>query len=531
MELTRLARPFSSLFGFALLLAVNATSVWGGVFPFLPAAFQTTGVTVSFFVAQTIASALAFACAVACSFAAPGPTARALPWCGVPPMLVGSCALIAAMYVDAAAPVLVVVAGALSGAGSTCMMLLWQKVVARRDADHGTMLVIAGTGLSAVMYFALCLCPLSVTAFLVPLVLLPLCGTALALALRPAQAQGEAGAEPDVSADAGEAPSVRRRVCAAIVRDYWRSALAVGALGFVAGVIRAIALGSEEVDSVVNVTSMVGALVSSVVLIVLWRATSFLFSPARAFVGVFPVLILALGLLPFLTQAYLDVFAGFVYMLYAFAQMILLVQCAQAARDRGTDPVVVFGLCGGLATLLQCLGLICGWATGAAGLGRGPDELSMALTAILCMWALGMALYLCQLRRRADRPAEADAVEFISLAPDPRPLPVPARGSGPRATTRAGVEVAGEGRHVQDRISKQCESLRLHFRLSGRETQVMERIVRGDTVARIAADLEISENTVRTHAKRIYAKLGVHSKSELSDLLAQFEPASMPPRA
>lgn len=55
----------------------------------------------------------------------------------------------------------------------------------------------------------------------------------------------------------------------------------------------------------------------------------------------------------------------------------------------------------------------------------------------------------------------------------------------------------------------------------------MERIVRGDTVPRIAGDLDISENTVRTHAKRIYTKLGVHSKQELSDLLAQFSPANM----
>ena len=524
MGLSQLARPFSALCGFALFLVVNATSVWGGVFPFLPTEFQTMGVTVSFFVAQTIASALSFVLAVVCSFLAPGAVRRVMPWLGVPCMLAGSCALIAAMYVDAASLALVIVSGVLLGVGSTCVMLLWQRVIAWRDADHGTMLVIAGTGLSAVMYFALCLCPLSVTAFLVPLVFLPLCGTALALALQ-ASLQDEAGQAGDELGEPRDedAPARQRRVYAGVVRDYWQSALAVGALGFVAGVIRAIALGSEEVGNVVNVTSMLGALVSSAALIILWRATSFRFSPTRAFGATFPLLICAMGLLPFLTLSYLDVFAGFVHMLFAFAQMILVVQCAQASRDRGADPVIVFGLCGGIATVMQCLGLICGWETGAVqSAGQGIGRLETALTAILCMWALGIAYYLCQ-RKGTGHPVPADSIEFISLSPDPRAtaaLASQARGAGEDASV-------GEARHVLDRISKQCESLRLHYRLSSREAEVMERIVRGDTVARIAADLEISENTVRTHAKRIYTKLGVHSKQELSDLLAQFSPANM----
>ena len=47
-------------------------------------------------------------------------------------------------------------------------------------------------------------------------------------------------------------------------------------------------------------------------------------------------------------------------------------------------------------------------------------------------------------------------------------------------------------------------------------------MVHGNTVARIAEQLFISENTVRTHTKRIYTKLDVHKKQELIDLVAQF---------
>ena len=52
----------------------------------------------------------------------------------------------------------------------------------------------------------------------------------------------------------------------------------------------------------------------------------------------------------------------------------------------------------------------------------------------------------------------------------------------------------------------------------------MEHIVRGKTVVRIAEELVISENTVRTHSKRIYVKLDIHKRQELIDLVESFEP-------
>ena len=53
------------------------------------------------------------------------------------------------------------------------------------------------------------------------------------------------------------------------------------------------------------------------------------------------------------------------------------------------------------------------------------------------------------------------------------------------------------------------------YGLSSREAEVMELIVRGNTGPAIAEMLFISENTMRTHSKRIYAKMGVHKKQEL----------------
>lgn len=499
MRLRHLAQPRGTLWGFALFLAVNATSVWGGVFPFLPDEFQIDAVTVSFFVAQTSACSLSHALAVVGTYLWPAPARRALELAGPWPTLAGSCTLIAAMYLRIWALKLVLCSGVLLGLGSTVLMLSWQRALSSLDSERACMLSVAGTGLSALIYFAMCLCPLSVTAFLVPLVFVPLCGTALALALRDAHLR---------QAFPADTPREQSRVYLRALRDYWRSGLTVGGLGFVTGVLRALAIKNPEVGQVVNVASMAGALASSLALIVLWRRFSFRFSTSRALRIVFPPLACGVALLPFLGQGYLDSFAGLAHMLFSFAQMTLMVQCLQASRDRGLDVGILFGLCGGMAQTLQCLGLLAGWNL---GLSQPSTSEQVAIAALICASALGMTLYLVWGTQGHASPV-ANEAEFLSLSDTPK-----REKAAPGEATPA----------MRDRVSKQCEAIRLHFRLSARETEVMEHIARGDTVPRIAAELEVSENTVRTHAKRIYAKLGIHSKQELGDLIAQFRPAEV----
>lgn len=52
-----------------------------------------------------------------------------------------------------------------------------------------------------------------------------------------------------------------------------------------------------------------------------------------------------------------------------------------------------------------------------------------------------------------------------------------------------------------------------HDELSPREIELLERIVRGDTEQVIAAHLDISPHTVRTHVKNIYRKLRVRTRA------------------
>jgi LuxR family maltose regulon positive regulatory protein len=50
--------------------------------------------------------------------------------------------------------------------------------------------------------------------------------------------------------------------------------------------------------------------------------------------------------------------------------------------------------------------------------------------------------------------------------------------------------------------------------LTEREINILQSIANGRSTQDIAAAFEISEHTVRSHVKRIFAKLGAHSKAE-----------------
>jgi DNA-binding NarL/FixJ family response regulator len=52
------------------------------------------------------------------------------------------------------------------------------------------------------------------------------------------------------------------------------------------------------------------------------------------------------------------------------------------------------------------------------------------------------------------------------------------------------------------------------YNLTQREKEILQNLSKGNSFKMIAADLDISIDTVRTHIKRIYEKLQVHSQTE-----------------
>ncbi|MDE8685542.1 helix-turn-helix transcriptional regulator, partial [Adlercreutzia rubneri] len=61
--------------------------------------------------------------------------------------------------------------------------------------------------------------------------------------------------------------------------------------------------------------------------------------------------------------------------------------------------------------------------------------------------------------------------------------------------------------HYEDKTALRCDLIGRKYALSQREIEVMALVARGRTISSIATELFISDNTVKTHLRRLYQKL------------------------
>lgn len=496
-QLLYILKPNVLSLGYALFLAINAAGVWGGVFPFLPLEFQTQDILFSFFLAQALVFSFSYFASALGAYFFPGATRRFLVVAASAPYFLGWCCLIGALYIDQAALPLVVVGGALLGFGSAGFYMLWQRLFASQEAEVGNRNLIVGTAYASVFYFALYFIPSAVTTYLIPLVFLPLFGLCIVLKSRDTNLK-----QPMFE----DVPRAHPRIYKQVLYDYWRSFFAIGALGFCCGIMRSLAIGDPGVGSLVNIMSMAGALVAAVVLLLAWQVKNIRFNIAATYRLFFPFLITAFLLIPFAGQEFLTAFASVLYAVYSCAIMLMMIQCAQASRDRGINPVFIYGFFGGVVYILHDIGFTSGlFAERMQNVGIPP----LVIVALVAVYLLSIIYFVGNGGFRqilTPRRKEAESIEFIALR-------------------QRNTNHEKGAPQYRDRISKQAAALQQHYRLSARETEVMELIARGNSVARIAEDLVVSENTIRTHSKRIYAKLAIHKKQELLDLIESFEPS------
>ena len=88
-------------------------------------------------------------------------------------------------------------------------------------------------------------------------------------------------------------------------------------------------------------------------------------------------------------------------MAFSLVTLIMMMQCAQTSRDRGTNPVFLYGFFGSAAYIAQGVGFLLGWfANDIELLGVGQT----ALLSIVAAYVLGMALFVSTERERARCP-------------------------------------------------------------------------------------------------------------------------------
>ena len=259
---------------------------------------------------------------------------------------------------------------------------------------------------------------------------------------------------------------------------------------------------------------MGGLFAAALLLLGLSRFRSVRFGLVRVFRMLYPVVLTCFLLFGFFGSAGLSLFAGIAYLAFSAIVLVMMMQCAQISRDRGTNPVFVYGLLATSVYGMQAIGFLIGWSSANDTIfGLEP----VMLLSMAASYVVGIALFAITRRPRNGQMRSPGQVELMqaqpsSAAPDRRPPALP----------------HDDERQLRDRLSKQCLVAQTTYALSSREAEIAELIARGRSVAQIAEGLFISENTVRTHSKHIYTKMDVHSKQELSSLLETMDLSILP---
>lgn len=192
-----------------------------------------------------------------------------------------------------------------------------------------------------------------------------------------------------------------------------------------------------------------------------------------------------------------------VYAAYSLVSALMIPVCIEEARAHSIPEVSVYGAFAGFVHLSFAAATF----LGAALLGGGAADSSLFLTCILIvLYVLAMAFALMQ--RQASRGKDAG---------------VGAAGGSTHVQDDCGDVrersqlVSPEG--IQDPVGLRCAVITERYGLSARESEVLYAFSHGRNVAYLAEKLVLSENTIRSHSKTLYTKLGVHSRQELLDLV------------
>lgn len=69
----------------------------------------------------------------------------------------------------------------------------------------------------------------------------------------------------------------------------------------------------------------------------------------------------------------------------------------------------------------------------------------------------------------------------------------------------------------EESVEERCSRAAREYDLTRREEAILVLLLEGKTRAEVAAELYVSDNTVKTHIRNLYRKMGVSGKTELAE--------------
>ena len=433
-----------------------------------------------------------------------------------------------------------IVSAALTGAGTSVIVLRFGVVYSKAPAREAAMYTAASFVFAAMIYFMAVGLPDPVG--MVFTALLPVLAVVSTLTNPEWSDEGEGGRP--------EGPVPLRRF-------FVRLLVAVAVFSVVVGVSRGFSVPHSSISSL-NADGALIIFSTAVVAGVLFVVVGLLrrqFDVSRLY---YPIIIaVAAGLL--VTPLLGGTGFGSQFITVAYNCFVLVIWCllAYVAYSSRLSPILVFGLGRGASAL----GTTFGWLAGLEIVrSQGDGSLSLEVISVAMVFALlvvSMLVLNDRLIGDALRPEErirGDAAEVPAQGAgsageaafadrrgaEDRRSAADGEGAWDGGTGRSGASEMGEvgemggagasladgspgGAAAGERRSgpyrMRCDAVAERYGLSPRERDVFDLLVRGRSIDYIAQNLTISFNTAKSHIRHIYVKADVHSRQELIDLI------------
>lgn len=518
--------------GYALLLFVCQMTLWGGLLLTSRTALDVLGL-IRFWSVPLCAASAAACFVVAVAWRRPHRRARLA---GLATALASGAAMVAGYELSVfpgASDVAVCAGASVLGAGMAAAFSLWCSVFSRMGRARAVGAVFAATAAGSAL--SLLATGLSLEAVEAAFFIAVALSSALLAAAwhEAASAPGVEGALPSRPSSEG-----RLRQMKESLPSMTPPLLCACAIAFAVAITRMMALASAPAAG--------GAINASGVLLSGCAAGALLAASKRKAEGpdvdipglfriAFP-LIATLLLVMSVAGSYAAVLAGAaVFSVHSVMFALMVPACIEGAANMRVSAVAAWGFFAGAVYASFALATALGAALFSDGAGWGAQVSFVAL--LLVFYVLAMAFVLLQ-RRQGERCAAAGAVRSDAARDASGAAACEEAGEtehvetdGARCRARrtgeacSGADPAGTGlvpgESEEDPIERRCRALARRYALSPRETDVLVAFAHGRNVAYLAESLVLSANTIRSHSKTLYAKLGVHSKQELIDLVEQ----------
>lgn len=301
-----------------------------------------------------------------------------------------------------------------------------------------------------------------------------------------------------------DAPQPARYYNERTIGSLWRLVAGIAVYSLTVGIIQSLFLEAEPSPYFASVLVHHGGEVLLSLALFVWvvglkRGLSF----SRTWRLVLLLVATALIFAPYLEE----VFGSYLFALIRIAQtfliLFLFLALADIARHSTYRPITVFAAGWVAYSLPFALGKMAGDALQTWG-----HDASMIMSLIVWVLVIATLFFL-------DESSAGNHLVFTELN-DGGDEDTPAKRMGAMQQT---LDEPG----AADTLALRCAVMTEAYALTPRESEILELLARGRSKAYIADAFFISENTVRGHVKRLYAKLDVHSKQELVDQVEAVE--------